>query len=67
MVAQLFPSFLKDLGGGVTFWIFAGGALALFLFTLGFIPETRQKTLEQIEHEFREGDEVQHAATDQVR
>jgi len=62
MVSQLFPSFLKDWGGGVTFWIFGGGSLLLFGFITAFVPETRYRTLEQIEADFRAGGLLRRAA-----
>jgi SP family arabinose:H+ symporter-like MFS transporter len=41
------------LAGAYTFWIFFINALVLIAFVWRFVPETKQKTLEQIEHEWR--------------
>jgi hypothetical protein len=39
------------LGPAKTFWIFAGICVAGFVFIKMFLPETKGKTLEQIEKE----------------
>lgn len=49
LITQLTPLMLGNLGGAVTFWIFMFNAIILFIFTWKVIPETRQKTLEEIE------------------
>lgn len=46
-----FPLLKDALGPARTFWIYAGICVAGFLFTLFCLPETRGKTLEQIEKE----------------
>lgn len=48
LVGQYFPTLLK-LGTGVVFFVFTGIGLIAFAFALRFIPETRHRTLEQIE------------------
>ena len=50
LVTQLTPMLLDSLGGAGTFWIFAGNAVLLLIFTYRMIPETKGKTLEEIEH-----------------
>ena len=50
LVAQLFPRF-KAWSDGGSFLIFAGITLVAFFFVLRFIPETRNKSLEEIERE----------------
>lgn len=49
VVSQSFPPLLKSVGPAGTYWIF--GALALFtvLFTWKFVPETKGKSLEEME------------------
>ena len=46
-----FPSMNKYLGPAKTFWIFAAICVAGFTFIKFFLPETKGKTLEQIEKE----------------
>jgi sugar porter (SP) family MFS transporter len=46
-----FPILNRVLGAGGTFWIYAGICFAGFLFVQLRVPETKGKTLEQIEHE----------------
>lgn len=51
LVAQTFPM-LNDspvIGPAKTFWIYAGVSLLSFLFVLALIPETKGRTLEDIE------------------
>ena len=51
MVAQTFPM-LNDspaVGPAKTFWAYAIVSLLSFLFVLAFVPETKGRTLEQIE------------------
>ena len=49
LVTQLTPVLLKGAGGAITFWIFGGNTILLLVFTLKMIPETKGKTLEEIE------------------
>lgn len=49
IVSQSFPPMLDSIGPGITFWIFGGMSLIAFLFTWRVIPETKGKTLEEIE------------------
>jgi len=48
-VTQFFPIMLEQLGGAFTFWIFMVNAIILVIFVWRFVPETKQKTLEEIE------------------
>jgi len=48
-VSQTVPSMFKHLGRPATFWVYALMCGAAFLFVARFIPETKGKTLEQIE------------------
>src|SRR2546429_1335028 len=47
-----FPILHRILGPARTFWIYAVVCLAGFLFVFWRVPETKGKTLEQIEYEF---------------
>lgn len=49
-VSQFFPQMLKTMRENV-FWFYAGMCVLTFLFVWRVIPETKGKTLEQIEHE----------------
>jgi MFS transporter, SP family, arabinose:H+ symporter len=49
LITQLTPILLKEAGGAVTFWIFGANAVLLLIFTYKMIPETKGKTLEEIE------------------
>jgi len=46
-----FPILNRSLGPAKTFWMFAGVCVAGFIFILARVPETKGKTLEQIERE----------------
>jgi len=52
IVTIVFPVMLEKLSGGVTFLIFAFICLGSLIFTLKYVPETKGKSLEQIEQEF---------------
>jgi SP family arabinose:H+ symporter-like MFS transporter len=49
LITQLFPILINQAGGALTFWIFGINALVLLVFTYKWIPETKGKTLEEIE------------------
>jgi len=49
LVTQFFPIMLNSLGGAFTFWIFMINSIFLLLFTWKFIPETKGRSLEEIE------------------
>ena len=51
LLTFLFPILNSSLGPAVTFWLFAGICVAIFIFVLRWIPETKGKSLEQIERE----------------
>ncbi|MFD0048365.1 sugar porter family MFS transporter [Actinomycetes bacterium NPDC127524] len=52
IVSQIFPVLLQDAGPGITFFIFAAGSAIISIFTIKVIPETRNKSLEEIERMF---------------
>ncbi|MBI2512781.1 MAG: MFS transporter [Opitutae bacterium] len=49
LLTYTFPIFNALLGSHVTFWIYAGICAAGFLFVLRRLPETKGRTLEEIE------------------
>jgi SP family sugar porter-like MFS transporter len=51
ILAQTFLSLNEYLGMAKTFWLYAGICLAGAFFIKRFVPETKGKTLEQIERE----------------
>lgn len=52
ILALTFPILIKYLSMANTFWIYAGVCIAGSLFIYFCVPETKGKTLEQIEREF---------------
>jgi len=52
-ITQLTPWLLKNLGGAYTFWLFMINSIILLIFVWVRIPETKQKTLEEIEQGWR--------------
>lgn len=52
IVTIAFPIMLERLSGGVTFLIFAFICIANLLFVWRYVPETKGKTLEELEKEF---------------
>ena len=55
VVAQTFLIFLDSLGEAMTFWLYAIINTLSLLFIIFFVPETKQKTLEEIEEHFAKG------------
>jgi SP family arabinose:H+ symporter-like MFS transporter len=53
IVAQTFPLLLKLIGPARTFWIYAACSALTFLFVLFRLPETKGRTLEEIEMSWR--------------
>ena len=53
LITQLTPLMLGQLGGAITFWIFMINTIFLLVFTWKVIPETRQKSLEEIEQSWK--------------
>ncbi len=52
IVSVTFPIMLERLSGGITFLIFAIICLANLLYVWWYVPETKGKTLEELEHQF---------------
>ena len=53
IVSLTFLSLLQILGSGITFWMYAGVCVLGILYAVFLVPETKGKTLEQLEREFR--------------
>lgn len=53
VVAQTFPVLQKTIGAAFTFWIYAACSLVGFVFIAIFLPETKGRTLEEIEASWR--------------
>ncbi|MEO5650395.1 MAG: sugar porter family MFS transporter [Ginsengibacter sp.] len=49
IVSQTFPMLLESIGSAYTFWIYMIMSFIAFLFVYKYIPETKGKTLEEIE------------------
>jgi len=52
-ITQFTPILLENVGGAFTFWIFMVNSVILLVFTVRMIPETKQRTLEEIEKSWR--------------
>ncbi|NOZ23244.1 MAG: sugar porter family MFS transporter [Planctomycetes bacterium] len=55
LVAMTFLTITDTLGKAGAFWLYAGIAIAGFVFCYVFIPETKGRTLEEIEEHLRSG------------
>ena len=56
LVALTFLSLLNTLGKPLTFWLYALIGVIAWIFVLRMVPETKGRTLEEIEREFRAGE-----------
>jgi SP family arabinose:H+ symporter-like MFS transporter len=52
-VTQTFPRLRQDIGPANTFWIYAGFSLLGLVFVIFMVPETKGRTLEEIEASWR--------------
>jgi SP family sugar porter-like MFS transporter len=52
VLTYTFPLLNSELGASGTFWLYGLICFAGFLFTIKYLPETKGKTLEEIEKEF---------------
>jgi MFS transporter, SP family, arabinose:H+ symporter len=50
VVSQTFPILLNAIGSAYTFWIYMVTSALAFLFIWKMVPETKGKTLEQIQN-----------------
>lgn len=58
-VAYTFPSLHDWLGAGPTFWVYGAMCVVAFVFIAAFVPETRGRTLEEIERSWHGADGVE--------
>jgi SP family galactose:H+ symporter-like MFS transporter len=49
LVSLTFLTLVERLGAAYTFWLYAVLSVAAFIFSYAFVPETKGRTLEQIE------------------
>jgi MFS transporter, SP family, arabinose:H+ symporter len=54
LITQLTPVLLESAGGAFTFWLFMINAIILLIFTWLKIPETKNRTLEEIEKSWKQ-------------
>ncbi|WP_303309591.1 sugar porter family MFS transporter [Hymenobacter sp. BT730] len=50
LVSQFFPILLQSIGSAYTFWVFMALSALTFVFVWKAVPETKGRTLEEIEH-----------------
>jgi SP family arabinose:H+ symporter-like MFS transporter len=55
-VSQTFPMFVESVGSAFTFWIYMIMAVVTFSFVLKVLPETKGRTLEEIESSWGDSD-----------
>ena len=55
LVSQTFPMLLESIGSTYTFWIYMITSVMAFIFIWKVVPETKGKTLEQIQEMWRKG------------
>jgi SP family arabinose:H+ symporter-like MFS transporter len=59
IVGQLTPILLKSIGTAATFWMFAAFCVIAFITVYKLLPETKGKSLEQIEAEWKKDPKVE--------
>lgn len=53
LITQMFPILREEFGTAMTFWLFMAMCIIAFFFVLTLLPETREKTLEEIEQSWK--------------
>jgi MFS family permease len=61
VVAQFFLSLVNLITEAGTFWLFAGFCAATYVFVLRFVPETKGKSLEEVELLWGDRDAIRRA------
>lgn len=57
-IGQFTPMLLHGLGGAYTFWLFAGIIVVCFIFVMKIVPETKNKSLEEIEQFWKKDEQT---------
>ncbi|XP_026754280.2 facilitated trehalose transporter Tret1-like [Galleria mellonella] len=52
-ISTAFGYMISELGGHITFWFYSGACAVATLFTIFYIPETKGKTLEEVQEMLR--------------
>ncbi|HTN06193.1 sugar porter family MFS transporter [Agriterribacter sp.] len=52
-ITQFFPMLMEAIGGAYTYWLFMGNAILLLIFIWKELPETKGKSLEAIEKNWK--------------
>jgi len=66
IVNFLTPKMLANIGAAGTFWVFASFCAIAFITVYKLLPETKGKTLEQIEAEWKRGETTTDATADKI-
>jgi major inositol transporter-like SP family MFS transporter len=67
LVGLLFPILVAGLGISATFFLFAGLGVCAMLVARRIVPETKGRTLEQLEREFTQAGAAARATTEATR
>jgi SP family arabinose:H+ symporter-like MFS transporter len=59
IVGQLTPMLLKEIGSSGTFWFFSFFCVVAFIFVYRYLPETKGRSLEQIEEDWKDSNAPQ--------
>ncbi len=63
---KTFPTLCTSIGDSNTFWIYSAVCFATTIFTLTFIPETRGKSLQEIQECFGHKEQPQHPSQEYI-
>jgi len=63
LIGLSFPVLLAQVGLSTTFFVFVGLGIVAIMFVKMYLPETKDRTLEQLEHDFRNYDQPKNTTT----